>query len=81
MAKAKVTITLKRTIMDAQGQTVEKALHNLGYDSVRNLRIGKYVEMELDGAPRDRLLEQVDEMCRRLLANPIIEDFQVEIEE
>jgi phosphoribosylformylglycinamidine synthase len=81
MAKAKVTITLKRTIMDAQGQTVEKALHNLGYDSVRNLRIGKYVEMELDGAPRDRLLGQVDEMCRRLLANPIIEDFQVEIEE
>jgi len=81
MAKARVTITLKKTIMDAQGQTVEKALHNLGYTGVQNLRIGKHIEMELDGAPPDQITAQVDEMCRRLLANPIIEDFQVEVEE
>ncbi len=81
MAKARVTITLKKTIMDAQGQTVEKALHNLGYEGVQNLRIGKYIEMELNGAPAAELPAQVDEMCRRLLANPIIEDFHVEIEE
>ena len=81
MAKARVIITLKKTIMDAQGQTVEKALHNLGYEGVSNLRIGKYVEMELNGAPREQLSSQLDEMCRRLLANPIIEDFGVEIEE
>ena len=81
MAKARVNITLKKTIMDAQGQTVEKALHNLGYEGVSNLRIGKYVEMELNGAPREQLSSQLDEMCRRLLANPIIEDFGVEIEE
>jgi phosphoribosylformylglycinamidine synthase len=81
MAKARVTITLKKTIMDAQGQTVEKALHNLGYEGVGNLRIGKYIEMELNGAPATELPAQVDEMCRRLLANPIIEDFHVEIEE
>jgi phosphoribosylformylglycinamidine synthase len=81
MAKARVIITLKTTIMDAQGQTVERALHNLGYQGVRDLRIGKYVEMELNGAPRDQLSAQLDEMCRKLLANPIIEDFRLEIEE
>ena len=81
MAKARVIITLKKTIMDAQGQTVEKALHNLGYEGVQNLRMGKYVEMDLNGAPKDKLPAQIDEMCRRLLANPIIEDFRVEIEE
>jgi len=81
MAKARVIITLKKTIMDAQGQTVEKALHNLGYEDVQNLRIGKYVEMEINGAAGQDLPAQVDEMCRKLLANPIIEDFRVEIEE
>ncbi len=77
MATARVIITLKKTIMDAQGQTVEKALHNLGYTGVSNLRIGKYVEMEVDGQDKQR----VEEMCRKLLANPIIEDFRVEVEE
>jgi len=80
MAKARVIITLKRTIMDAQGQTVQNALHNLGYESVRNMRIGKYIEMEVDGARRDKLEGELDEMCRKLLANPIIEDFRFEIE-
>jgi phosphoribosylformylglycinamidine synthase len=80
MAKARVIITLKRTIMDAQGQTVENALHNLGYQGVQNVRIGKYVEMEVNGAPRPQLQAQLDEMCRQLLANPIIEDFRFEIE-
>ncbi|MFB3880319.1 MAG: phosphoribosylformylglycinamidine synthase subunit PurS [Armatimonadota bacterium] len=81
MAKARVVITLKKTIMDAQGQTVEKALHNLGYEGVHNLRMGKFIEMEVNGAPRAQLSAQLDEMCRKLLANPIIEDFRVEIEE
>jgi phosphoribosylformylglycinamidine synthase len=80
MARARVVITLKRTIMDAQGQTVEKALHNLGYANVEKLRIGKFVEMELNDGPKEQLQAQVEEMCRKLLANPIIEDFRVEIE-
>jgi len=89
MAKVRVVITLKKTIMDAQGQTIEKALHNLGYQGVQNLRIGKIIEMEVNGAPlalsgvegKKQLSAQLDEMCRKLLANPIIEDFRVEIEE
>jgi len=81
MARARVIITLKQTIMDAQGQTIERALRNLGYEGVQNLRIGKYVEMDLtDGSGAD-LSSQVDEMCRKLLANPIIEDFRVDIED
>ncbi len=77
MAKARITITPKKTIMDAQGQTVERALHNLGYTGVSGVRIGKYVEMEVTEEAKG----QVDEMCRRLLANPIIEDFEIRVEE
>jgi phosphoribosylformylglycinamidine synthase PurS subunit len=81
MAKARVIITLRKTIMDAQGQTVEKALHNLGYAGARNVRIGKYITMEVNGAPKEQVASRVDEMCRKLLANPIIEDFSVQIDE
>jgi phosphoribosylformylglycinamidine synthase len=80
MAKARVVVTLKKTIMDAQGQTIQNALHNLGYTGVNNLRMGKYVEMEVNGASKAELEKQLDEMCRQLLANPIIEDFRFEIE-
>jgi phosphoribosylformylglycinamidine synthase PurS subunit len=76
MAKARVVVTLKKTIMDAQGQTVEKALHNLGYRGVSHLRMGKVIELEVDAAAA----AQLDEMCQKLLANPIIEDYRIEIE-
>ena len=76
MAKARVIVTLKKTIMDAQGQTIEKALHNLGYAGVRNLRMGKFIELEVDGTAAG----QLDEMCQKLLANPIIEDYRIEVE-
>ena len=81
MYKARILITLKPTVMDAQGQTVERALGSLGYDSVRSLRIGKYVTLELDGADADSARAQVERMCDQLLANPIIEDYRVELEE
>ena len=75
MATARVIVTLKKTIMDAQGQTIEKALQNLGYTGVSHLRMGKFIEMEVNGATA----AQLDEMCQRLLANPIIEDYHIEI--
>lgn len=76
MARARVIVTLKKTIMDAQGQTIQHALHNLGYTGVENLRMGKYLEMEVDAAAA----AQLDEMCQKLLANPIIEDYRIQIE-
>ena len=81
MYKARILITLKPTVMDAQGQTVERALGSLGHDSVRSVRIGKYVTLELDGADADSARAQVERMCDQLLANPIIEDYRVELEE
>ncbi len=77
MAKARIIITPKKAIMDAQGQTVERALHGLSYGGVSGVRIGKYVEMEVT----EEAAGQVDEMCRRLLANPVIEDYEIRIEE
>jgi phosphoribosylformylglycinamidine synthase subunit PurS len=78
--KAKIHITPKRTIMDAQGQTVQNGLHKLGYTDVNGLRIGKYLEMELAGGDQAAAQARVEEMCAKLLANPIIEDYKVEIE-
>lgn len=80
MAKAKVYVTLKPTLLDAQGRVVQTALENLGYTNVRGVRIGKYIEVELEGEGAG-LDAQVDEMCRKLLANPVIEDYRFEVTE
>ncbi len=79
MAKAKVVVTLKPSLLDAQGRVVQNALYNLGYREVQAVRIGKYIELELDlsEAPAER----VREMCDKLLANPVIEDYHVEVVE
>ncbi|KPJ63955.1 phosphoribosylformylglycinamidine synthase [candidate division KD3-62 bacterium DG_56] len=81
MYRARIYITLKPTVLDAQGAVVEKALHSLGYTTVGDMRIGKYVEARVDGGHRDQVENQVREMCDRLLANPVIEDFRFELEE
>jgi phosphoribosylformylglycinamidine synthase subunit PurS len=69
--KARVLIRPKEGILDPQGQAVEKALPALGFDGVANVRVGRMVELEVDDASR------VPEMCERLLANPLIEDYEV----
>jgi phosphoribosylformylglycinamidine synthase len=75
--KAKIRVSLKPTVLDAQGQVVRQALQSLGYENVADVRMGKYIEVELgDGGDVDR---QVREMCERLLTNPIIEDFEYEV--
>jgi phosphoribosylformylglycinamidine synthase len=79
MAKAKVVVTLKPSLLDAQGRVVQNALYNLGYREVQAVRIGKYIELELDLA--EAPAERVREMCDKLLANPVIEDYHVEVVE
>ena len=75
--KAKVYITPKAGILDPQGLTIERSLPALGFEGVRNVRVGKYIELELpDG---EAASEAVDRMCHKLLANPIIEDFEFEL--
>jgi phosphoribosylformylglycinamidine synthase len=77
--EARIEITHRPGILDPQGANVERALPALGYDNVSDVRVGKSIRLVLE-APDSAVAEaQVDEMCRRLLANPVIEDFAVEL--
>ncbi len=78
MAKANVYVTLKPSLLDAQGKVVQGALENLGYDNVESVRMGKYIQLDIDDG-NGRLEEDIDEMCRKLLSNPVIEDYRFEI--
>jgi phosphoribosylformylglycinamidine synthase len=71
---------LKAGIADPQGQTIERALPALGYEAVKNVRVGKVIELELDAAGPQEAKERVEEMCERLLANPVIEAYAVTID-
>lgn len=79
--RAKVYVTPKPAILDPQGKAVAGSLRSLGYDEVGDVRLGKYLEVAVSGSDRDAVGERVDEMCRRLLANDIIENYRFEIEE
>ncbi len=81
MYLAKVYVTLKPTVNDPQGLTIKGGLHSLGFDSVEAVRAGKYLEVRINGADRSQAESQVHEMCRQLLANPIIEEYRFELEE
>ncbi|MDQ3954814.1 MAG: phosphoribosylformylglycinamidine synthase subunit PurS [Actinomycetota bacterium] len=76
---ARVDITLKPGIADPQGQTIEKALPALGYSGVKNVRVGKLIEMEVEAATPDEAESRANEMCERLLANPVIESYEVNV--
>lgn len=78
MPRVRVLVTLKPTLLDAQGRTVQEALHALGYSNVHQVRIGKVIEMDIteEGRPVDA---QVKEMCDRLLANPVTELYTIEV--
>ncbi len=77
--KAKVHVTLKPGVLDPQGKAVEGALAALGFAGVESVRQGKFLEIELAGDDRDAAERQVAEMCEKLLANTVIEKYDVEI--
>lgn len=81
MFLGKVFVTLKKSVLDPQGDTVRKSLHTMGYSQVVDVRVGKYIEVRLDSPTRDDALRELDEMCARLLANPVIEEYRLEIVE
>jgi len=78
---ARVYVTPKRGILDPQGKAVQHSLHALGFGEVDDVRVGKYVELRLRDAALDAGRDRVHAMCERLLANGVIEDFRVELEE
>lgn len=77
--KARIHVTLKRGILDPQGKAIEQALATLGYQSVGNVRVGKYLELELAETVKDKAEAQVKAMCEKLLANTIIEEYRFEL--
>jgi phosphoribosylformylglycinamidine synthase subunit PurS len=80
--KANVFVTLKAGVLDPQGQAVQKTLGRLGFDEVKDVRIGKYVEIVLEGEDArdpERARKKIEAMCESLIANPVIEDYRVEI--
>ncbi len=79
--KAKVHVTLKQGVLDPQGKAVENALSALGFGGVSGVRQGKYIELELSEKDPEKAQTQVEEMCEKLLANMVIEDYRVEIGE
>jgi phosphoribosylformylglycinamidine synthase PurS subunit len=77
---ARVYVTLKPVVNDPQGLTIRGALHSLGFENVSSVRAGKYLEIKIDRADRAAAEGEVTEMCRKLLANPVIEDFRFELD-
>ena len=78
---AKVYVTPKKAILDPQGKAIANSLHTLNYNEVGDVRMGKYLEIQLHGLSRTQAEQRIEEMCRRLLANLIIEDFRFEMVE
>ena len=79
LVKLRVLVRLKPGIMDVQGTAVGRALVGLGFQDLRELRIGKVIELEVEAASAERAGTRAEEMCRRLLANPVLEDYAIEI--
>ena len=77
---AKIYITLKKGILDPQGKAVQHSLESLGYNEVKDIRLGKYMEIKFDIIEEEKAEAMIKEMCERLLANPAIEDYRFEIQ-
>lgn len=80
MYKVKVYVTLRESVLDPQGTAVQKYLNTMNYREVKDVRIGKYMELSLDKSDRD-LDEVIQSMCEKLLVNTVIEDYRYEVEE
>jgi phosphoribosylformylglycinamidine synthase len=81
MLTAKIYVTLKPGVLDAQGDTVRSALETLGFQGLTDVRVGKFMVLTLNSPTKEQAAAQVDEMCKRLLANPVIENYRFEVEE
>jgi phosphoribosylformylglycinamidine synthase len=77
--RVKIFISLKSGVLDPQGKAIERSLHTLGYNEVREVRAGKYIELEIEAPSRDAAEVRIREICDKLLANPVIEDYRFEI--
>jgi phosphoribosylformylglycinamidine synthase len=81
IVKVRIHVTLKEGVLDPQGKAIEHSLQDLGFSGVESVRQGKYIEMELENENKTKLRNDLDEMCRKLLANVVIEDYAIEFAE
>lgn len=81
MLKARIFVTLKSGVLDPQGEAVKRSLQVLGYEGVQDVRIGKYIEVSLEGNDAEASRRKLEEMSDKLLANPVIENYRVEMVE
>ena len=79
--KARVFVTLKPSILDPQGGTIRDALHTIGYVAVKSVRQGKYFEVDLEVTSPEEAQAMVDEFAEKLLVNPVIESYRLEVDE
>lgn len=80
MYQAKITITLRKSILDPQGKAVHHALESLHMDSVRDVRVGKCIELRIDADAKEEASRIAEEACKKLLANPVMEDYAISVE-
>jgi phosphoribosylformylglycinamidine synthase len=78
--RVKIFVSLKPGVLDPQGKALEQSLHSLGYKEVQKVRMGKFLELNLETESRDNAEARIHEMCEKLLTNPVIEDFKYEVE-
>ena len=79
--KARVYVTLKQTVLDPQGQTIQQAAHRLGFESIQAIRQGKVFDLQLNGDSAEQARVQVERLAREVLTNPVIEEFRCEMDE
>jgi len=78
--KISVIVTLKKEVLDPQGKVVNQTIQNIGYKNIKSVRQGKYFEIEIDEKNKEKNKTAVDEICKKLLANTVIEDYSIKIE-
>ncbi|HTL70069.1 MAG TPA: phosphoribosylformylglycinamidine synthase subunit PurS [Candidatus Eisenbacteria bacterium] len=77
--KAKVYVTLKKSVLDPQGKAVQQALSSIGFGSVKDVRMGKYIELDLGSTTAPEAEKELKAMCEKLLANTVIEEYRFEL--
>ncbi|MDB3860489.1 phosphoribosylformylglycinamidine synthase subunit PurS [Paracoccaceae bacterium] len=77
--KARIKIMLKSGVLDPQGAAIKQALNNIGFESVTGVRQGKVIELEVDGSNKNEVRSEIENMCNKMLANTVIENFEIEV--
>ena len=77
--KAKIHVTLKKSVLDPQGQTILHALDQMGFEEVKSCRVGKFFELDVEAADKNKANAKLEEAAKDLLSNPVIEDYSIEI--